>query len=212
MKKAIIGRKLGMTQLFSENGDVIPVTVIEAGPCEIVQKKTEDNDGYDSIQLSFGEIKPKRVSKPREGHFKKYDTTPTRLIREFRIDDIDSLNSGDVIKVDVFEPGEKVDVSAKSKGKGFQGVIKRHGQARGPMSHGSKYHRRVGSMGASAYPARVPKGKKLPGQMGNKRVTVQGLEVVQVEPDENLILIKGSVPGPRGSFVDIKSSVKAPQA
>lgn len=212
MKKAIIGRKLGMTQIFTEDGQVIPVTVIEAGPCKVVQKKTQENDGYDSVQLSFGDIKQKNVTKPIEGHFKKYDVEPTRLIKEFKLDDSPNYESGDIIAVDIFEPGEKVDVSGKSKGKGFQGVIKRHGQARGPMSHGSKYHRRVGSMGASAYPARVPKGKKLPGHMGARNVTVQDLEVVQIDPEDNLILVKGSVPGPRGSFLSIKSSVKQPKA
>lgn len=208
MKKAIIGRKIGMTQIFNEDGTVIPVTVIEAGPCEVVQKKTVENDGYDSLQLSFGDIKLKNVTKPLQGHFKKYNAEPKRLVKEFKIDDAPEYNSGDVIEVSVFEPGEKVDITGKSKGKGFQGVIKRHGQRRGPMSHGSKYHRRVGSMGASAYPARVPKGKKLPGRMGGKQRTVQGLEVVQIEPNDNILLVKGSIPGPRGSFVSIKSSIK----
>lgn len=208
MKKAIIGRKLGMTQVFTEDGAAIPVTVIEAGPCTVVQKKTEENDGYDSVQLSFGDVKLKNVTKPLQGHFKKYDAEPARVIEEFKLDDQDQYESGQTVTVDVFEAGEKVDVSGKSKGKGFQGVIKRHGQRRGPMSHGSKYHRRPGSMGASAYPARVPKGKKLPGRMGHKNVTTQNLEIVDIDADENVMLIKGAVPGPRGSFLSIKSSVK----
>lgn len=212
MKKAIIGRKLGMTQLFTEDGTVIPVTVIEAGPCAVVQKKTMENDGYDAVQLSFGDVKLKNVPKPIRGHYEKNNAEPKRVLKEFQLDDSPEYESGQIITVDVFEPGDKVDISGKSKGKGFQGVIKRHGQRRGPMAHGSKYHRRPGSMGASAYPARVPKGKKLPGRMGGGQITAQNLEVVQVEPEDNVILVKGAVPGPRGSFVSIKSSVKAPQA
>ncbi len=209
MKKAILGRKLGMTQIFTENGQVIPVTVVEAGPCTVVQKKTEESDGYNSVQLSFGEIKSKNVNKPETGHFEKYNAQPARVIKEFKLQDVPSYESGQVLKADVFETGDKVDVSGKSKGKGFQGVIKRHGQHRGPMAHGSKYHRSPGSMGASAYPAKVPKGKKLPGQMGNKNVTALNLEVVGVDPEDNVLLIKGAVPGPRGSVIAIRSSVKS---
>ena len=209
MKKAIIGRKLGMTQIFTDKGQVIPVTVVEAGPCTVVQKKTEETDGYCSVQLSFDEVQASKISKPEAGHLEKYGAAPARVLREFKLDDAMSMEPGQVVKVDTFEAGDKVDISGKSKGKGFQGVIKRHGQHRGPMAHGSKYHRSPGSMGASAYPSRVPKGKKLPGQMGNKNVTALNLEVVDVDPDENILLIKGAVPGPRGSVVVVKSSVKS---
>ncbi|MGI6108362.1 MAG: 50S ribosomal protein L3 [Eubacteriaceae bacterium] len=209
MKKAIIGRKLGMTQIFTEKGQVIPVTVVEAGPCTVVQKKTEETDGYCSVQLSFDEVKASKVTKPEQGHFEKYSAAPARVLKEFKLDDAAAMEPGQVIKADTFEAGDKVDVSGKSKGKGYQGVIKRHGQHRGPMAHGSKYHRSPGSMGSSAYPARVPKGKKLPGQMGNKNVTALNLEVVDVDPQENILLIKGAVPGPRGSVIVVKSSVKS---
>lgn len=209
MKKAIIGRKLGMTQIFTDKGQVIPVTVVEAGPCTVVQKKTEETDGYCSVQLSFDEVQASKISKPEAGHFEKYGAAPARVLREFKLDDAMSMEPGQVVKADTFEAGDKVDISGKSKGKGYQGVIKRHGQHRGPMAHGSKYHRSPGSMGASAYPSRVPKGKKLPGQMGNKNVTALNLEVVDVDPDENILLIKGAVPGPRGSVVVVKSSVKS---
>ena len=209
MKKAIIGRKLGMTQIFTDKGQVIPVTVVEAGPCTVVQKKTEETDGYSSVQLSFDEVQASKISKPEAGHLEKYGAAPARVLREFKLDDAMSMEPGQVVKADTFEAGDKVDISGKSKGKGYQGVIKRHGQHRGPMAHGSKYHRSPGSMGASAYPSRVPKGKKLPGQMGNKNVTALNLEVVDVDPDENILLIKGAVPGPRGSVVVVKSSVKS---
>ena len=209
MKKAIIGRKLGMTQIFTDKGQVIPVTVVEAGPCTVVQKKTEETDGYCYVQLSFDEVQASKISKPEAGHLEKYGAAPARVLREFKLDDAMSMEPGQVVKADTFEAGDKVDISGKSKGKGYQGVIKRHGQHRGPMAHGSKYHRSPGSMGASAYPSRVPKGKKLPGQMGNKNVTALNLEVVDVDPDENILLIKGAVPGPRGSVVVVKSSVKS---
>ena len=209
MKKAIIGRKLGMTQIFTDKGQVIHVTVVEAGPCTVVQKKTEETDGYCSVQLSFDEVQASKISKPEAGHLEKYGAAPARVLREFKLDDAMSMEPGQVVKADTFEAGDKVDISGKSKGKGYQGVIKRHGQHRGPMAHGSKYHRSPGSMGASAYPSRVPKGKKLPGQMGNKNVTALNLEVVDVDPDENILLIKGAVPGPRGSVVVVKSSVKS---
>lgn len=209
MKKAIIGKKIGMTQIFTEDGTVIPVTVVEAGPCVVVQKKNMDVDGYEALQLAYGEVKERRVNKPIKGHYDKHGVEYKKVIREFKLDDYESYETGQVIKADMFEAGDKVDISGKSKGKGFQGVIKRHGQSRGPMAHGSKYHRSPGSMGASAYPARVMKGKKLPGQMGNKNVTAVNLEVVQVSVEDNILLIKGAVPGPRGSLVSIKSSVKA---
>lgn len=209
MKKAILGKKIGMTQIFTEDGTVIPVTVVEAGPCKVVQKKTVENDGYEAVQLSFGDVKEKNVTKPRKGHFDKYGVEYHRIIREFRLDDCSELEPGTEVKADVFEAGDKVDVSGKSKGKGYAGAIKRHGQHRGPMAHGSKYHRSAGSMGSSATPSHVMKGKKMPGQMGNKNVTALNLEIVQVDAENNLLLIKGAVPGSRGSVVSIKSSVKA---
>lgn len=209
MKKAIIGKKIGMTQIFMEDGTVIPVTVVEAGPCYVVQKKTVENDGYEAVQFAFGDIKEKNVIKPIKGHFDKFGVAYKRIIREFRLDDCSGFEPGQEVKCDIFEVGEKVDVSGKSKGKGYQGVIKRHGQHRGPMAHGSKYHRSPGSMGASAYPSRVMKGKKLPGQMGSKNVTALNLEIVQVRTDDNVLLIKGAVPGPKGAYVTVKSSVKA---
>lgn len=209
MKKAIIGKKIGMTQIFTENGTVIPVTVVEAGPCTVAQKKTLENDGYEAVQFAYGEIKDKNVNKPKKGHFDKYGVAYKRVIREFRLDDCAAYEPGQEVKADVFEVGDKVDVSGKSKGKGFAGIIKRHGQHRGPMAHGSKYHRSPGSMGAAAYPARVMKGKKLPGQMGNKNVTALNLEIVQIDAENNALLIKGAIPGPKGSLVTIKTSVKA---
>lgn len=209
MKKAIIGKKIGMTQIFQEDGTVVPVTVVEAGPCYVVQKKTVENDGYEAVQFAFGEIKDKNVVKPRKGHFDKYCVPYKKMIREFRLDDCSVYEPGQEVKCDVFEVGEKVDVSGRSKGKGYQGVIKRFGQHRGPMAHGSKYHRSAGSMGASAYPSRVMKGKHLPGQMGSKNVTALNLEIVQVRPDDNVLLIKGAVPGPKGAYVTVKTSVKA---
>ena len=208
MKKAILGKKLGMTQIFDEKGRVIPVTVIEAGPCTVVQRKTVDNDGYDAIQLGFGEIKGKNLIKPKKGHFTKSKLSPKKHLREFRLEEI-SYNVGDEIKADVFTAGEFVDVSGTTKGKGFQGVIKRHGQSRGPMGHGSMYHRRPGSMGSTSTPGRVYKGKKLPGHMGVETVTVQHLEVIRVDMDKNVILVKGSVPGNKGAILKIKDSVKS---
>ena len=208
MKKAILGKKLGMTQIFDEKGRVIPVTVIEAGPCTVVQRKTVDNDGYDAIQLGFGEIKEKNLIKPKKGHFTKSKLSPKKHLREFRLEEI-SYNVGDEIKADVFAAGEFVDVSGTTKGKGFQGVIKRHGQSRGPMGHGSMYHRRPGSMGSTSTPGRVYKGKKLPGHMGVETVTVQHLEVIRVDMDKNVILVKGSVPGNKGAILKIKDSVKS---
>ena len=209
--KAIIGRKIGMTQIFDEKGAVIPVTVIEAGPCPVVQVKTVETDGYNAVQLGFGVVKESKVNKPEQGHFKKAGVTATKHLREFRTcpECAADLKVGAEIKVDTFEAGEKVDVQGITKGKGFQGVIKRHGQSRGPMGHGSMYHRRPGSMGSTSTPGRVFKGKKLPGHMGVEKVTVQNLEVVKVDLDKNAILIKGSVPGNKGSILKIRKTVKA---
>ncbi|ABY94043.1 50S ribosomal protein L3 [Thermoanaerobacter brockii subsp. lactiethylicus] len=209
MKKGILGRKHGMTQIFDEKGEVIPVTVIEAGPCVVVQKKTVETDGYNAIQVGFGDVKEKRLTKPLIGHFKKAGVPFKRYLREFRLDDISGYEVGSEIKVDIFKPGDRVDVTGISKGKGFAGVVKRYGANRGPMSHGSKYHRRVGSMGATTDPGRTFKGKIMPGHMGHERVTIQNLEVVKVDPELNLLLVKGSVPGPKGSLLIIKDSVKS---
>ena len=209
MKKGIIGRKIGMTQIFDEKGNVIPVTVIEAGPCVVAQVKTIETDGYDALQLGFGEIKEKHINKPEKGHFAKANLEAKKHLREFRLDSVEGVKVGDEVKADVFEAGEKVDVQGISKGKGFQGVIKRHGQHRGPMGHGSMYHRRPGSMGACSTPSRVFKGKKLPGHMGNTTVTIQNLKIVKVDIEKNAILVKGSVPGNKGVILKIKDAVKA---
>ena len=208
MKKALLGKKLGMTQIFNKDGKVVPVTVIEAGPCTVVQIKTADSDGYNAVQLGFGDIKAKKVTKPTAGHFKKANVEPKKHLREFRLDEI-SYNVGDELKADVFTAGEFVDITGTTKGKGFQGVIKRHGQSRGPMGHGSMYHRRPGSMGPTSTPGRVFKGKKLPGHMGMQTVTIQKLEVVNVDLDKNVILVKGSVPGNKGAILKIRNSVKS---
>ena len=209
MKKGIIGKKVGMTQIFDENGLVIPVTVIEAGPCVVAQVKTVETDGYDAIQLGFGEIKAKRVNKPSMGHFTKSKLEAKRHLREFRLDDVANFKVGDEVKADIFQEGEKVDIQGITKGKGFQGVIKRHGQSRGPMGHGSMYHRRPGSMGSTSTPGRVFKGKNLPGHMGMETVTIQNLEIVRVDLDKNVILVKGSVPGNKGAILKIRNSVKS---
>ena len=208
MKKGIIGRKVGMTQIFDEKGNVIPVTVIEAGPCVVAQVKTEETDGYNAVQLGFGDVKDKHINKPEAGHFAKAKLANKKHLREFRLDSIEGIKVGDEVKADVFVAGEKVDVQGTSKGKGFQGVIKRHGQSRGPMGHGSMYHRRPGSMGSTSTPGRVFKGKKLPGHMGRVTVTIQNLDVVKVDMDKNVLLIKGSVPGPKGAILKVKSTVK----
>ena len=208
MKKAILGKKVGMTQIFDKNGRAIPVTVVEAGPCTVVQVKTKDADGYEAIQLGFGEVKEKKLIKPTKGHFTKANVTPKKHLREFRLEEI-SYNVGDEIKADIFTAGESVDVTGTSKGKGFQGVIKRHGQSRGPMGHGSHYHRGPGSMGTMR-PMRVFKGKKLPGHMGTLTVTIQNLEIVMVDVENNCILVKGNVPGPKKGLVVIKTAVKNP--
>lgn len=209
MNKGIIGKKIGMTQIFDENGLVIPVTVIEAGPCTVAQVKTTETDGYNAIQLGFGEVKAKHINKPEMGHFAKSKLEAKKHLREFRLDDISNIKVGDEIKADIFQAGEKVDIQGTSKGKGFQGVIKRHGQHRGPMGHGSMYHRRPGSMGPTSTPGRVFKGKKLPGHMGRVTVTIQNLDVVKVDMDKNVILIKGSVPGAKGAILKLRKSVKA---
>ena len=209
MNKTIIGKKIGMTQIFDEQGVVIPVTVVEAGPCVVTQVKTVETDGYNSIQLGFGEVKEKKVNKPMKGHFKKSKLPLKKHLREFRLEDASDVKVGDEIKLDVFVAGDKIDVQGTSKGKGFQGVIKRHGQSRGPMGHGSMYHRRPGSMGSTSTPGRVFKGKKLPGHMGCVTVTVQNLEIVKVDMDKNVLLIKGSMPGVKGAILKIKKSVKS---
>ena len=210
MKKAILAKKLGMTQVFAPDGTVTPVTVLEAGPCLVVQKKTVENDGYAALQVGFDTIKPKQVNDPKKGHYEAHvkGQAPRKYLREFRLEDCDKYEVGAEIKADMFAAGDLVDVSAVSKGKGFQGAIKRHGQSRGPMTHGSKYHRGLGSMGPGTTPGRVRKGKKMPGHMGAKKITIQNLEVVKADPEKNLLLVKGAVPGIRGALVTIKDTVK----
>ena len=206
--KGILGKKLGMTQIFTEEGIVIPVTVVEAGPIVVTQIKTVEKDGYNAVQIGFGEAKEKSLNKPQKGHLAAANTLKKHL-KEFRVDSVEGYTVGQEIKADLFTTGEKIDVSGTSKGKGFQGPIKRHGQSRGPESHGSRYHRRPGSMGACSFPGRVFKNKKLAGHMGSVKVTVQNLEVVKVDADKNLILVKGAIPGPKGSVVTIKEAVKS---
>ena len=208
MQKAILAKKLGMTQVFDENGRVIPVTVVEAGPCAVVQKKTLENDGYEAVQVGFIDIKEKKATKPLKGHYAKANVSPKRYLREFKLEDAGGLNVGDEIKADVFAAGDKIDVAGISKGKGFAGTIKRWGTHRGPMTHGSNYHRGPGSMGMCSDPGRVYKGKRLPGHMGVERVTVQNLTVVRVDGEKNLLLIKGGLPGPKGGLLFIKNTVK----
>ncbi len=209
MKKALVGKKVGMTQIFDEAGKVIPVTVIEAGPCVVAQVKTVETDGYDAVQLGFGEVKETKLNKPEKGHFAKAKVANKKHLREFRLDSLEGMTVGTELKADVFAAGDHVDIQGTTKGKGFQGVIKRHGQSRGPMGHGSMYHRRPGSMGSTSTPGRVFKGKKLPGHMGVQTVTIQNLDVVRVDLDKNVILVKGSVPGAKGAILKIKASVKA---
>ena len=209
MNKGLIGKKLGMTQIFDEQGKVIPVTVIEAGPCVVAQVKTVESDGYNAIQLGFGDVKESKINKPEKGHFAKSKLTPKKHLREFRLDSVENINVGDELKADTFVAGDQLDIQGTSKGKGFQGVIKRHGQSRGPMGHGSMYHRRPGSMGPTSTPGRVFKGKKLPGHMGSQTITIQNLEVVRVDLDKNVILVKGSVPGAKGAILKLKTSVKS---
>ena len=209
MQKAIIGKKLGMTQIFDDKGNAVPVTVIEAGPCNVVMKKTVENDGYEAVQLGFGDIKVQRVSKPLAGHFKKADTAPKKTLKEFRLDDMSAMNLGDTIKADIFASGEKVDVTGTSKGKGTAGSIKRWGFARLKESHGTgPVARHAGSLGACSDPSRVYKGKKLAGHLGCERVTIQNLDVIKVDAENNLIAVKGAVPGPKGGIVIIRDAVK----
>ena len=207
--KTLIGKKVGMTQIFDEKGKVIPVTVIEAGPCVIAQVKSVETDGYNAIQLGFGDVKESRLNKPEKGHFAKANIAPKKHLREFRVDSVEGVTVGTELTVNVFAEGDRLDIQGTSKGKGFQGVIKRHGQHRGPMGHGSMYHRRPGSMGPTSTPGRVFKGKKLPGHMGKVTVTIQNLDVVKVDTDKNVVLVKGSVPGPKGAILKLKTSVKA---
>ena len=209
MKKGIIGRKVGMTQIFDEKGLVVPVTVIEAGPCVVAQVKTVETDGYNAIQLGYGDVKENRINKPEKGHFTKAKLAVKKHLREFRVSEVADAVVGNEVKADVFVAGDKIDVQGTTKGKGFQGVIKRHGQHRGPMGHGSMYHRRPGSMGSTSTPGRVFKGKKLPGHMGVQTVTIQNLDVVKVDTDKNVILVKGSVPGPKGAILKIRKTVKS---
>lgn len=209
MKKAIMAKKIGMTQVFSESGNLVPVTVLEAGPCVVIQKKTVENDGYSAVQVGFSEKRTKLVNKPEAGHFAKAGVTAKKFIKEFKFENADSYEIGAEIKADVFEAGDKIDASGTSKGKGFQGAIKRHGQHRGPMAHGSKYHRALGSLSSGTTPGRVKKGKKMPGHMGAVKITIQNLEVVSVDAEKNLVLVKGAVPGPKGSVLVIRDSVKA---
>ncbi|KIL38374.1 50S ribosomal protein L3 [Gordoniibacillus kamchatkensis] len=206
--KGILGKKLGMTQVFAQDGSVVPVTVIQAGPCVVLQKKDSENDGYESIQLGFDDKKEKNANKPELGHAKKAGATPKRYIKEFRGVELTGYEVGQEIKADVFAEGEFVDVTGTSKGKGFAGSIKRHGMSRGPMSHGSGYHRGSGSNAIIRDANRVPKGKKLPGHMGHETITIQNLEVVKVDAERNVILVKGSIPGPRNSYVSVKSAIK----
>lgn len=209
MKKAILATKIGMTQVFNEDGVLTPVTVLQAGPCVVTQVKTEETDGYEAVQVGFQDKRETLVNSPDRGKFDKADIPYKRYIREFRFENAAEYNVKDEIKADIFEAGDKIDVSAISKGKGFQGAIKRFNQHRGPMKHGSKYHRHAGSNGSASDPSRVFKGKHMPGQMGAKRVTVQNLEVVRVDADDNLILVKGAVPGPKKALVEVREAVKA---
>ena len=225
MKKAILATKVGMTQIFTEDGALVPVTVLQAGPCVVTQVKTAENDGYSAVQVGFVDKKERIVNKDKngkkeivhrhgvnkalKGHFDKAGVSCKRYVREFRLDNAEEYTLGSEIKADVFAAGDKIDASAISKGKGFQGAIKRHGQHRGPMAHGSKFHRHQGSNGACSDPSRVFKGKGMPGQMGNKRITIQNLEIVKVDAENNLLLVKGAVPGPKKSLVTIKETVKS---
>ncbi len=209
MKKAILARKIGMTQIFTDDGALVPVTVLAAGPCFVTQIRTEENDGYNAVQVGFEDIREKLVNKPAAGAFAKAGISPKRFLREFRFDDISGYEVGQEIKADVFAEGDKIDVTATSKGKGYQGAVKRLGQHRGPMSHGSKFHRHQGSNSAASDPSRVFKGKGMPGHMGSEKVTVQNLTVVRVDAEEGLILVKGAVPGPRKGLVTVRDAVKA---
>lgn len=209
MEKSILGKKIGMTQIFAENGEMLPITVIEAGPCAVVQIKTADKEGYDAVQLGFGDIRDKNVNKPRKGQFAKAGTENARVLKEFKVSSTADYTLGAKVTADVFENGDVVDVTGVSKGKGYQGVIKRHGKSRGPEAHGSGYHRGVGSMGSGTTPGRIPKNKKMPGQTGRETVTIQNLEIIRVDAERNLLLVKGSVPGPKGCVLEIKKAVKS---
>ena len=209
MKKAILATKVGMTQIFNEDGSLVPVTVLQAGPCVVTQVKTVENDGYSAVQVGFGEKREKLVNKPMKGMFDKAGVPYKRFVREFKFENASEYELGQEIKADIFAAGDKIDATAISKGKGFQGAIKRHNQSRGPMAHGSKYHRHAGSNGACSDPSKVFKGKHMPGHMGSKKITVQNLVVVRVDAENNLLLVKGSVPGPKKSLVTIKEAVKA---
>jgi len=209
VKKAILGTKLGMTQLFGEDSVLIPVTVIQAGPCRVIQKKTVENDGYDAVQVGFLEKKEKHTTKPLQGHFKKAGTGYMKYLKEFKLENAAEMNVGDEIKADIFAEGDVVDVTGISKGKGYAGTIKRWGTHRGPMTHGSGYHRGPGSMGACSSPSRVMKGKKLAGHLGVEKVTIQNLSVVKLDAENNILAIRGAVPGPKGGLLVIKNSVKA---
>ncbi len=209
MKKAILATKVGMTQIFNEEGVLVPVTVLQAGPCVVTQVKSVENDGYKAVQVGFVDKREKLVNKPQKGHFDKAGVTYKRFVREFRFDNAEEYSVKDEIKADIFAAGDKIDATAVSKGKGFQGAIKRHNQSRGPMAHGSKFHRHAGSNGAASDPSKVFKGKKMPGHMGSKRITIQNLEIVQVDVENNLLLVKGAVPGPKKAMVTIKETVKA---
>ncbi len=209
MKKGIIGKKIGMTQVFDENGNVIPVTVIQAGPCTVVQKKTVEKDGYASVQLGYADVKANHVTKPMKGHFDKAGVAPAKVLKEFRLEDTDAYNVGDTVAVDAFADIAAVDVTGISKGKGFAGTIKRYHGHRTPMTHGGgPVHRHAGSMGACSSPSRIYKGKKMPGHMGAVKVTVQNLDIVKIDTENNLLVVKGAIPGPKGSVVTVKSTVK----
>ena len=209
MKKAILATKVGMTQIFNEDGVLTPVTVLQAGPCVVTQVKTVENDGYSAVQVGYVDKREKLVNKPMKGMFDKAGVSYKRFVREFKFENAEEYSVKDEIKVDVFEAGDKIDVTAISKGKGFQGAIKRHGQSRGPMAHGSKYHRHACSNGACSDPSKVFKGKKMPGHMGAKKITIQNLEIVRVDAENNLLLVKGAVPGPKKALVTIKETVKS---
>ncbi len=209
MKKAILATKVGMTQIFNEDGVLIPVTVLQAGPCVVTQVKTEDNDGYKAVQVGFVDKREKLINKPLKGHFDKAGVSYKRYVREFRFENAEEYAVAQEIKADIFTAGDKIDATAISKGKGFQGAIKKHGQHRGPMAHGSKFHRHQGSNGACSDPSKVFKGKGMPGHMGHKQITVQNLEIVKIDVENNLLLVKGAVPGPKKALVTVKETVKS---
>jgi len=208
MLNGLLGKKLGMTRIFTEDGRWVEVTLLEAGPCSVLQCKTAETDGYEAVQIGYADVKESRCTKPLKGHFAKAGVAPKRVLREFRVEDASALKPGDELKSDMFKPGDRVDICGTSKGKGFQGVIKRHGMHGGPGGHGSNFHRAPGSIGQSADPAKVFKGKRLPGQMGHVRKTIQNLEVLQVHPEKNLVVVRGAVPGANGGLVVLKHSVK----